>query len=399
MTAAESSPPATRAIVVLCITQVLGWGFLFYPPALTMSYVAAERGWSLAQTLSGFSLALVTAGLIAPFACGEIDRRGGRLVMSFGALSGACGLALIPLAPNFAVYLVAWLLIGGAMSSILYDPAFATLTRVFGSAARRPITIVTFAGGLASTLGWPATLFLIEKVGWQGAYYVFAAALAFIAAPLHAFLLPASSVVAASAVPGKLLPDAPPPVIPLKPEGRPFVLMAAGFAGHAFVLSGMSAHLLPILQRGGLSAATTVAIGVLFGPAQVLSRLAEFMSGSRIHPLLVSRGSMALMALAFIGLLLLGVSPVLATVFTIAFGASNGVMTIARGALPLTMFGAVGYGRVLGRIARPAQILQAFSPFALAYVIDQTSDRVALGITIAMILLALVCFMAIKKPE
>jgi len=399
MTTAEASPPATRAIIVLCITQVLGWGFLFYPPALTMSYIAAERGWSLAQTLSGFSLALVGAGLIAPFACGEIDRRGGRLVMSVGALSGACGLALIPLAPNFAVYVIAWLLIGVAMSSILYDPAFATLTRVFGAASRRPITIVTFAGGLASTVAWPATLYLIETYGWQGAYYVFAAALAFIAAPLHAFLLPASSVVAATAAPAVLLPNAPPPAVALKPEGWPFVLVAAGFAGHAFVLSGMSAHLLPILQRGGLSATTTVAIGALFGPAQVLSRLADFLSGSRIHPLWVARGAMALMALAFTSLVLIGLSPVLAAVFAVAFGASNGVMTIARGALPLTMFGATGYGRVLGRIARPAQILQALSPFALAYVIDRASDRIALEIIVVMIVLSLLCFVAIKKPE
>ncbi len=171
MTAAEAQPSAVRAIVVLCITQIIGWGFLFYPPALTMSYIAAERGWSIAQSISGFSLALVSAGFFAPLASGEIDRSGGRRVMAIGSLAGACGLLLIPLAPNFAVYLLAWLLIGASMSSTLYDPAFATLTRVYGSAARRPITIVTFAGGLASTVAWPATLFLIEAFGWHGAYY------------------------------------------------------------------------------------------------------------------------------------------------------------------------------------------------------------------------------------
>lgn len=397
MTAAEAPPSANRAIVVLCITQIIGWGFLFYPPALTMSYIAAERGWSIAQSISGFSLALVSAGFFAPFASGEIDRSGGRRVMAIGSLAGACGLLLIPLAPNFAVYLLAWLLIGASMSSTLYDPAFATLTRVYGSAARRPITIVTFAGGLASTVAWPTTLFLIETFGWHGAYYAFAAALALIAAPLHAFLLPRASQMAAAvapAVPGEAQGTSQ----FVKPQGRLFVLMAAGFAGHAFVLSGMSTHLLPILQRGGVSAAVAVAIGALFGPAQVLSRLADFVSGSRLHPLLIARLSMGVMAVAFMALLAAGISPPVAAAFAVVFGASNGAMTIARGALPLSMFGPLGYGRVLGRIARPAQVLQALSPFALAAIIEQTTDRVALSVTTVVIVLSLSCFAAIKKP-
>lgn len=397
MTTAEAPPSAVRAIVVLSITQIIGWGFLFYPPALTMSYIAAERGWSIAQSLSGFSLALVSAGFFAPFASGEIDRRGGRRVMALGSLVGACGLLLIPFAPNFAVYLLAWLLIGASMSSTLYDPAFATLTRVYGSAARRPITIVTFAGGLASTVAWPATLFLIETFGWQGAYYAFAAMLALIAAPLHAFLLPRASQMAAPAVSASAA-DTHETVAFAKPQGRLFILMAAGFAGHAFVLSGMSTHLLPILQRGGVSAAVAVAIGALFGPAQVLSRLADFVTGSRLHPLTIARLSMGVMAVAFMALLAAGISPPVAAVFAVVFGASNGAMTIARGALPLTLFGPLGYGRVLGRIARPAQVLQAFSPFALAAIIEQTSDRVALSVTTIVIVLSLACFAAIKKP-
>lgn len=397
MTTAEAPPSAVRAIVVLCITQIIGWGFLFYPPALTMSYIAAEHGWSIAQSISGFSLALVSAGFFAPFASGEIDRSGGRRVMALGSLAGACGLVLIPLAQNFAVYLMAWILIGASMSSTLYDPAFATLTRVYGAAARRPITIVTFAGGLASTVAWPATLVLIETFGWRGAYYAFAAVLALIAAPLHAFLLPRASH-AAPAIAPAAAGEAHDTSRFARPHGRLFALMAAGFAGHAFVLSGMSTHLLPIFQRGGVSAAVAVAIGALFGPAQVLSRLADFVTGSRLHPLTIARMSMGVMAVAFMALLAVGISAPVAAVFAVVFGASNGAMTIARGALPLSMFGPLGYGRVLGRIARPAQVLQAMSPFVLAYVIERTSDRIALTVTTVVIALSLACFAAIKKP-
>lgn len=400
MIAPKDRPSGSRrAIGVLCVTQILGWATLFYPPALTMGLVAAAHGWSLAQTISGFSVALVMSGLMAPTACGLIDRHGGHLVMSSGALIGACGLAIIPLASNFAIYLAAWLLIGIAMASILYDPAFTTLTRIFGAAARRPITLVTFAGGFASTVGWPATHLLIENAGWRGAYLAFAAVLALIVAPLHAFALPRGAKPVTVPVPE---PAAGGPVIPppktIAPAGFPFMLIAAAFAGHAFVLSGMSTHLLPILQRGGLDAGTVVMIGALFGPAQVMSRVMDFVTGSRTDPLWVARGSMALMAVAFALFLIAGFSTAIAAVFAIVFGAANGVMTIARGALPLTMFGPLGYGRVIGRIARPAQIMQAAAPFALAVVIERWSDRGALAVTMTVVLIALGCFMAIRRP-
>ena len=93
-----------------------------------------------------------------------------------------------------------------------------------------------------------------------------------------------------------------------------------------------------------------------------------------------------------------GFSPEIAALFAVVFGAANGVVTIARGALPLALFGAAGYGRVVGRIARPAQICQALAPFALASAIDRFSDRAALEILIAAALFALCCFMAIRRP-
>ena len=386
-----------RAIVVLCLTQVLGWGVLFYPPALTMTHVAEAHGWSLAQVLAGFSIALGVSGLCAPSACGLIDRHGGNLVMGVGALIGAAGLLVLPLAEQYWLYLAGWILLGVSMACILYDPAFTTLTRIFGMASRRPITLVTFAGGLASTVAWPVTHLLISHGGWRSVYFVYAGVLAFVVAPLHAFALPRHAVhVAPPPVLGESV-VAPAKVVP--PSGAPFILMAAGFAAHAFVLSGTSTHLLAILQRGGIDAATAVAIGAIFGPAQVLTRIADFATGGRVHPLLVARASMALMACAFILLATFGFSAGIAALFALIYGAANGVVTIARGALPLAMFGAAGYGRVVGRISRPAQILQAFAPFALAYVIDRWSDQAALEVAIAGVLLALGCFVAIRRPS
>ncbi|MBN9580306.1 MAG: MFS transporter [Afipia sp.] len=386
----------SRAVAVLCVTQVLGWGALFYPPGLTMPLIAAAHGWSLAQALSGFSIALGVSGLVAPFACGLIERRGGHYVMAAGALLGAAGLLVLALAGNYAVYLAGWVLLGVAMACNLYDPAFTALARIFGTAARRPITLVTFVGGLASTVSWPTAQILIAHGGWRTVYFVFAGVMAFVVAPLYAFVLPRNALYVAP--PGTADAAAVSPVRTIPAAGLPFLLVAAGFAAHSVMQSGTLAHLLTILQRGGIDAGTAVVIGALFGPSQVLTRVADFMSGGRLHPLLVARLAMAVMACAFVLLMVLGFSPVIAAVFAVMFGAANGIVTIARGALPLALFGAAGYGRVIGRIARPAQICQALSPFVLAYAMDRWSDRAALEILIVAALFSLGCFLALRRP-
>src|SRR3954464_11353877 len=157
-----------RAVSVLSLTQILCWGILIYPPVLIMPVLTADRGWSLTFGMAGFFIGLVPSGMLAPRVGHLIDRHGGNIVMSAGALAGALGLVLLTIAEQRPAYLACWLLLGAAMSSPLYDPAFATLTRIFGTSARRQITFVTFAGGFASTVGWPATQLLLEEVGWRG---------------------------------------------------------------------------------------------------------------------------------------------------------------------------------------------------------------------------------------
>ncbi|MGA7487579.1 MAG: MFS transporter, partial [Xanthobacteraceae bacterium] len=164
-----------RAVLVLGVTQILAWGAIFYPPVLTVPLIAAERGWSMTFAMAGFSLALFTAGLMSPRVGLLIDRYGGHRIMPAGALLAALGLVLIVQVDHPAAYLAVWMLLGVATAASLYDPAFATLGRIFGAAARRPITALTLAGGFASTVSWPTTHLLLEAVGWRGAYLVYAA--------------------------------------------------------------------------------------------------------------------------------------------------------------------------------------------------------------------------------
>ena len=179
-----------RAVLVLGVTQILAWGAIFYPPVLTVPLIAAERGWSMTFAMGGFSLALLTAGLVSPRVGLLIDRYGGHRVMPVGSLLAALGLVGLVYADHPVTYLAVWMLLGAAIAASLYDPAFATLGRIFGAVARSPITALTLAGGFASTVSWPATHLLIEASGWRGTYLVYAALLALVAAPLHAFALP-----------------------------------------------------------------------------------------------------------------------------------------------------------------------------------------------------------------
>jgi MFS family permease len=384
-----------RAVPVLGITQILTWGTIFYTPVLIVPLIAAERGWSISFAMGGFSVGLLIAGLVAPYVGRSIDRFGGNVVMALGSLTGALGLFLITSAAHPVAYYAVWMVLGVAMAANLYDAAFSTLGRIFGIGARRPITALTLAGGFASTVSWPMTHFLLERVDWRGTYLIYAALLAFVAAPLHALALPRTRYQSDIAAPDTQ--SAPVKVLP--PYGLPFILVASAFASYAFVPSGLAAHLLAIFAREGIGSATVVWIGALFGPAQVGARLIEFCFGRNLHPLWIARFALTTFLCAFLMLVLLGVSTATAAAFALMFGGANGLITITRGAVPLALFGASGYGRLMGRLAGPFLLMQAAAPFIMAYMIERTSDFGALSLAAGFASVALICFILIRRPS
>ena len=384
-----------RAVPVLGVTQILAWGALFYPPVLTVPLIAADHGWSRSFAMAGFSVGLFVGGLCSRYVGGAIDRFGGHVVMPFGSLIGAAGLVGLVWAPGATSYFAAWITMGIAMAASLYDPAFATLGRIFGSAARAPITVLTLAGGFASTVSWPATQFLIEAVGWRGAYLVYAALLAGLAAPLHAFALPREH---ASAPSRSVAPADKREKTFVPAYGFAFVLVAAGFASYAFVPSALSAQLLAIFNRFGLAPGTVVTIGMLFGPAQVLARVCELSFARHTHPLWTARFALGLLVTAFVLLALLPFSAMLAAVFAVMYGMANGLLTIARGTVPLALFGAAGYGRLMGRIGGPFLVVQAVAPVVVTYVAEHASDAIRLALVAVFVAIALLCFVLIRRP-
>lgn len=383
-----------RAVPVFGITMILSWGTIFYSPVLIFPLIASDRGWSITFLMSGISVGLIAGGIASPRIGAAIDRYGGHYVMAAGSLLGAAGFVLMPFATNIPAYYAVWVVLGVAMAMNLYDPAFATLTRIFGADARRQITLLTLIGGFASTVGWPATHLLLNAAGWQNTYFVFAACLALISAPLHAFAIPRNK---AKAPPPPKEGAKLPALLPAR--GLVFFLLAAAFATYLFAPSGLLTHLLLIFERLGIDRGAAVTIGALFGPAQVAARICEFALARHTHPLYVARFAGALMLLAFGILAVFGINVVSAAAFMLLFGGSNGLMTIARGTLPLALFGPQGYGYLIGRIAAPALAVQATAPIAMALVIERISDPAALVLAAAFIAISMACFLGIRRPK
>ncbi len=375
--------PSPRVIITtLGITQILAWGSSFYLPAVLAKPISADTGWSLGWVVGGLSLGLLAAGLVAPRVGRTIDAKGGRPVLVASSILLGSGLATLALAHSLPVYLMAWLLMGVGMGSGLYDAAFATLGRLYGKDARRAITTLTLWGGFASTVCWPLSAWLVEHFGWRGACATYAAIQILVSLPLHAFVLPGVSTVRPDAKPSGDTPEAAvPQTLTGSRRNRAFLLLATVLTLGAVTASMIGVHLLTLLQARGLDLAAAVALGALVGPSQVGARVVEMAFGRHYHPIWTMVASVALVAGGMI-LLVAGV-PILALALAL-YGAGNGIGSIAKGTLPLALFGPFGYASLMGKLAMPSLLAQALSPSLGAILIEWRGPGAALGLLAAM---------------
>jgi predicted MFS family arabinose efflux permease len=360
-------PDRSRVVAALGVAQLIGWGTSFYFPGVLAAPIAADTGWPLSMVIGGVSLGLLMAGLISPQVGRVIARRGGRPVLAASSLSFAAGLCMIGVAPSLWVYLGGWVVVGAAMGTGLYDAAFAALGRLYGIAARGPITALTLFGGFASTVFWPLGAFLAATFGWRNACFAYAAMHLLVALPL-VLTFPAGKAAplddAATTAARKQQSLA-----PRAGEGTILLLLALILTLSAGIGSIVVVHLLLILEARGLAVAVAVSIGTLFGPAQVAARVIEGLFGARYHPIWTMVASCVAMALGLAAMLTTAGVAVLTTAM-IVYAAGYGIMWIARGTLPLALFGADRYPVLMGRLAFPSLIVQALAPFAAALIVE-----------------------------
>lgn len=370
--------PINRGLVIsaLGIGQILAWGTSFYFPAVFVTAIVADTGWSFGLVVSGTSIGLLVAGLISPKVGHIIDRHGGRPVLLASSLFYAAGLIGVGLSPNLPVYLMSWAVIGIGMGTGLYDAVFAALGRLYGSNARGPITNLTLFGGFASTVCWPLSAFMIEHTGWRMACLIYAAMHLLIVLPLQMAVVRRASVIAGS--PKEETGGAKPPIpARIENEGLVFALVALVLSLAAGIGSIVIVNFMIFLQARGVDYAVAVSLGTLFGPAQVGARVVERLFGTHYHPIWTMIASCVLMAIGLI--LLFGHFPILVLVILL-YGAGYGISWIGRGTLPLALFGPIRFPRLMGKIAFPSLIVQALAPSAGAWMIEAGGPDATIGV-------------------
>jgi MFS family permease len=367
------SPDRRVVVTALGITQILAWGSTLYLLGVLGRPIAVDTGWSYEAIIGGVSLGLLMASIISPRIGRAIGTRGGKLILSGSAVVLAVGLLSLGISQSIAWYLASWLLIGVGMGSGLTDAAFSTLGNIYGESARSAITSLTLFAGFASTICWPLSAYFVEHLGWRGTCFAYAAIQIGIAFPMLLLALPNRSLVGSSHEHIGTLERA-----SLAAGELPlFAVLATVVTFSASILSMLGVHLLPVLQARGLELSAAVGLGAIVGPSQVAARVVEMLGGRYYHPVWTMVASTILVA-AGIGMLLSDFPSYSAAIAL--YGAGNGIGSVARGTLPLALFGPSRYPALMGRLGQPILMSMAVSPFLGAIAFQFGGPNLLLGL-------------------
>jgi MFS family permease len=380
----------SRPVVVAALgtAQTLAWASSYYLPAILADPIGKSVGLSRSYVFGAFSVALLIAAFTGPTVGRIIDRYGGRGVLAFSNIVLAGGLVMLAAANGPVMLFAAWAVLGVGMALGLYDAGFAALAALYGQGARGPITGITLFAGFASTVSWPISTFLNDAVGWRETVLIWALANLVIGLPLNRFLLP--------------VPDRPAQVARATGEKvgwhprREMLLLAFVFAAVWFVTGAMASQLPTLLERAGATPLQAVAAASLVGPAQVAARLGEFIALRRIHPLVSARIAAVLHPIGAVVFAAFG--PASAAAFAVLYGAGNGMLTIARGTVPLAVFGPYAYGERTGLLGAPARAAQAFAPLLFGLLLDWIGIWV-IAVSSALCLAALAALFCLRPTD
>ena len=367
-----SAPSLGPFAVWLSWAQLITWGSVFYTFSLLMGPIERELGLSRAEVSLGFSLALLADGLMAYPIGRWIDQGHERRVMAWGSVwVGACLLAH-SFINSLAGFYGVWIGLGLGMSATLYAPVFAVVTRRFPNDFRRAIIIMTFLGGLASTVFIPLSSWLIQVWGWRHALWVLALLQWLLCWPLHAWLLRGAkkkSDVALAAAPSEegalmsaaLASDS----IKLHFKRAPFWLLAGFMLMTAIVSSALPAHMVSLLEEAHLSPAWVIAIPASIGAIQVLGRFLLFVFEKHLDVHAANKWIPCLVPLGLVFLVAGGLAPWAALLFVTFYGLGNGLNTIVKGTAMAQYVSREHVGQLNGVLGLPLAIGRAAAPWAL----------------------------------
>lgn len=363
-------------LLVLAITQLIGWGTIGLP-AVVGRDLGADLGMSLPAVFAGSSVLYVTMGLCAPWLAKAFARHGARRVMMMGTVVSAPGYVVLFFAREPMLYFAGWIILGMGGSATLSTGAYIMLNEIAGRGAKNAIGGLMLVTGLSSSIFWPTTSVLSGLFGWRGTCLVYAAMMLAINLPLYAFLAPRRKI--ATDDRGEAVKAVPPPVIPRSTFG----LVVCVIAMNAFVNFGISAILIELLRAEGLAPAQALAFGSVLGVIQVSARGLDFLGGGRWDGITTGLVAGTALPVAIVLLMLSEGATWAVATFILLYGAGSGAMAVARATIPLVFYDQAEFAKAMSMIALPLNLASAISPPLLAGLLTQFGSRGALGLTLA----------------
>ena len=361
-------PGSRRILSILCVTEVTSWGILYYAFLVLSPAITADTGWSTTSIVAAFSIGQLVAAVVGIPVGRLLDRYGPRWVMTAASVVAIPALVVIATSQSLVVFGAGWFIAGVAMAAVLYPPAFAALTRWWGSDRVRALMILTLAAGLASTVFAPVAALLLDRFGWRETYLVLAGVLLVVTVPAHLIGLhgrwPAlghDTVSTNHASVDRTI------------RTRPFIALTVALSLTAFVAFAGVFNIVPLaLEHGADSAFAAVCLG-LGGLGQVVGRIGylplQRFTETRARTVWV-------IAAAAITTLVLGIVTSLLALLLIAVGAglARGLLTLVQATAVTDRWGPAAYGRLNGIVSAPIIVSMACAPWAGAVLADWTGS-------------------------
>ena len=387
--------PVVRALAVLALAQVVGWGTVGFP-AIVGREIAGDLGMDLAAVFAGSSVLYVVMGLWAPVLAKALPRFGARALMMAGAGLAAPAFVGLALARGPFAYFAGWAVLGTAGAAMLTTSAYVALNEIAGQQSKSAIGALMVVTGLSSSIFWPATALLSGMVGWRTTCLVFAAAMVAICLPLYAFGLPRRAAVAASAA----MASGGRPAQPLRDRST-FLLIVASIALNAFVTFGFSAILIELLKAQGLPPAQAIAFGSALGLVQISARALDLLGGGRWDG--VTTGLVAGIALPVaMTLMMLGGGAAWSVgAFILIYGLGSGALAVARATIPLAFYDKAAYAEAVAHISLPLNLMSALAPPLLAALLTRVGANAVLALAAlsSSAALVLLLLLARRRPQ
>ncbi len=388
-----------RIVLALGLTQTIGYGTLYYAYGVLVPAVGRTFEVELNWLFGIFSIGILLGGLFAPLIGRELDRRGARVILTGGSALAGLALCLCAASQNIYLFCAGVVFIEIAAGFVLYEAAFGGLTQIYRHDARRHITSVTLIAGFASTIFWPLTQELVTRFDWRWTMVLFAMAHIIVCLPLHYFILRAAVPVEAKHEASDTTRANEPVVHQGAERQRAFMLYAIAICASGIVYSAFPIHMLTIISNEGFTATHAAMIAMFMGPAQVLARLVEVSFGQRFDAMVTGKVSLGCLVACICLLLATPGSLLTAIAFAMLYGVSQGLITIARGTVPLQLFGIRGYGALVGKVSGIRFFVNASAPFLFAFFSTKVGIDFALMLCGAAAMTSVAAFWMLKRPK